>query len=267
MGCLANWREPGGFAELIDSVLNLSGQDGIGNGGEYFEEKDHKMGPNIKQCLHKVADGHFTAAVKVLGSSGVAPYNEDTIGILGVKHPYRPPPSMPTTMFSEAPVVIEVETVLKCIKSFPKGTSCGRDGLRAQHLLDALCEEGSVVAIDLLCAITLVVNLWLGGRCPLSLAEFVASAPLTPLLKPDGGIRPIAVGTIWRRLVSKVAMKGGGKDMAKYLIDFQFGVGVSGGAEAILHSANRVLNLHHRDGSLTMLTVDFSNSFNLVDMK
>jgi len=81
------------------------------------------------------------------------------------------------------------------------------------------------VARDLLCVITLVVNLWLGGRCPLSLAEFVASAPLTPLLKSHGEIRPIAVGTIWRRLVSKVAMKGVGKDMAKYLNDFQFGVG------------------------------------------
>ncbi|MCI63979.1 hypothetical protein A2U01_0085236, partial [Trifolium medium] len=64
------------------------------------------------------------------------------------------------------------------------------------------------VARDLLDAITSVVNLWLGGRYPKSLAEFVASEPLTPLLKPDGGIRPIAVGTIWRRLVSKVAMKG-----------------------------------------------------------
>jgi len=63
----------------------------------------------------------------------------------------------------------------------------------------------------------------------LSLAEFVASAPLTPLLKPDGGIYPIAVGTILRRLVSKVAMKGVGKDMAKYFNDFQFGVGVSSG--------------------------------------
>jgi len=30
--------------------------------------------------------------------------------------------------------------------------------------------------------------------------------------------------------------------MAKYLNEFQFGVGVSGGAEAILHSVNRVLS-------------------------
>ena len=99
----------------------------------------------------------------------------------------------------------------------------------------------------------------------MSLAEFVASAPLTPLLKPDGGIHPIVVGTIWRRLVSKVAMKGVGKDMTKYLNDFQFSVGVSGGAGAILHSVNRLLNLRHEDGSWTMLIVDFSNAFNLVD--
>ncbi|KAJ0856068.1 putative reverse transcriptase domain, DNA/RNA polymerase superfamily [Helianthus annuus] len=103
------------------------------------------------------------------------------------------------------------------------------------------------------------------GKCPSCLAEFVASAPLTPLLKPDNGIRPIAVGTIWRRLVSKVAMKGVGKEMTKYLNDFQFGVGVSGGAEAILHSVNRVLSERHTDGSLAMLTVDFSNAFNQVD--
>jgi len=50
-----------------------------------------------------------------------------------------------------------------------------------------------------------------------------------------------------------------------YSYDFQFGVGVSGGAETILHNVNRLLNLRHGDGSLTMLTVDFSNAFNLVD--
>lgn len=57
--------------------------------------------------------------------------------------------------------------------------------------------------------------------------EFVAFALLTPLLKPDKGIRPIAVGIIWRHLVSKLAMKGVGKEMAKHLNAFQFGLEVS----------------------------------------
>ncbi|GJU17267.1 putative reverse transcriptase domain-containing protein [Tanacetum coccineum] len=55
------------------------------------------------------------------------------------------------------------------------------------------------------------------------------------------------------------------KEMSKYLGDFQFGVGVPSGAEAVLHGANRFLNKFHSDGSLAMLTVDFSNAFNLVD--
>ncbi|GKA49601.1 RNA-directed DNA polymerase, eukaryota, reverse transcriptase zinc-binding domain protein [Tanacetum coccineum] len=37
------------------------------------------------------------------------------------------------------------------------------------------------------------------------LGEYIASAPLTSLVKPGGGIRPIAVGTVWRRLASKVS--------------------------------------------------------------
>jgi len=262
---LVTWGKEDGLAILVNNIFDISGTSPRRQGGGDILQEDNMGSSSVRQCLRKVADGHFTAAVKVLCSSGVAPFSGATMKALEAKHPFMPPPAMPTAMFSEPPMVTSIDTVLGCIKSFPKGTSCGRDGLRAQHFLDALCGEGSVIATDLLHAITAVVNLWLGGRCPPSLAEFVASAPLTPLLKPDNGIRPIAVGTIWRRLVSKVAMKGVGKEMTNYLNDFQFGVGVSGGAEAVLHSANRVLNACHSDGSLAMLTVDFSNAFNLVD--
>jgi hypothetical protein len=138
---LATWREPDGLAKLVDSVLGSQGS--LGYERDNIEEENNKLNTNVKQCLRKVADGHFTAAVKVLGSSGVAPYNEDTMRVLEEKHPYRPPPSTPTTMFAEAPLVAAVDTVLKCVQSFPIGTSCGRDGLCAQHLLDAMCGEGS----------------------------------------------------------------------------------------------------------------------------
>ncbi|GKC77653.1 putative reverse transcriptase domain-containing protein [Tanacetum coccineum] len=223
---------------LVKSILDGFALASFGQGGGNFLEEGATGNTNIKQCLRKVADRHFTAAVKVLSSSGVAPYCDDTIKALEAKHPYKPPPSMPSITFSEPPLVAEIDSVFSCIKSFPKGTLCGRDGLRAQHILDALCGEGSATATDLLKVITSVVNFWLAGRCPHILAEFVASAPLTPLLKPDNGIRPIAVGTIWRRLVSKVAMKGESKEMS---------------------------NEYHNDGSLAMLTVDLSNAFNLVD--
>ncbi|GKA53481.1 hypothetical protein Tco_0746796 [Tanacetum coccineum] len=160
----------------------------FGQGGGDFLEEGATGNTNIKQCLRKVADGHFTATVKVLSSSSVALYCDDTIKALKAKHPYKPPPSMPSITFSEPPLVAEIDSVFSCIKSFPKSTSCGRDGLRAQHILDALCGEGYATATDLLKVITSVVNLWLAGRCPPILAEFVAFAPLMPLLKPDSEI-------------------------------------------------------------------------------
>ena len=255
---LATWKDGSGFADLVPSLFQGLGG---GDGGKRSSEGNS----NIKQCLRKVGDGHFTAAIKVLCSSGVAPLEDSTMKALIDKHPVVPPPSLPSGTFTQPALTVDAECVIGCVKSFPKGTSCGRDGLRAQHLLDALSGEGTATSSGLIGAITEVVNLWLGGFCPKALAEFIASAPLTPLLKPDNGIRPIAVGAIWRRLVSKVAMKKVGKEMVKYLGDHQFGVGTPNGAEAVLHSANRFLNCFHSDGSLAMLTVDFSNAFNLVD--
>ncbi|GKF31099.1 hypothetical protein Tco_0100897, partial [Tanacetum coccineum] len=113
----------------------------------------------------------FYAAVKVLCSSGVAPFGTDTLAALLAKHPILPPPVMPGSLPSEPPFVVNVDNVLGCIQSFPKGTSCGRDRLRAQHILDALCGEGSTIVVGLLKTISVVVNLLLEGRCPKVLTE------------------------------------------------------------------------------------------------
>ncbi|GJS87973.1 hypothetical protein Tco_0770609 [Tanacetum coccineum] len=94
--------------------------------------------------------------------------------------------------------------VLDMIKSFPRGTSCGRDGLRAQHLIDYLSGAAVAISDEVIASITQVVNLFLDGKCLKMLGEYIASALLTPLVKPGGGIHPIAVDIVWRRLVSKI---------------------------------------------------------------
>ncbi|KAJ0482044.1 hypothetical protein HanRHA438_Chr13g0607711 [Helianthus annuus] len=173
---LAMWKEGSGFEVLVNSLLADSGE-GVVRGGEAHREIAEEVNPNIKQCLRKVSDGHFTAAVKVLCSSGVAPRGESTMQALIDKHPFAPPPNLPSAPLSQHALSVDEDCVHRCVKSFPKGTSCGRDGLRAQHLLDALSGEGSATASGLLTAITKVVNLWLGGLCPKVLADFVALAP------------------------------------------------------------------------------------------
>ncbi|GJX35278.1 hypothetical protein Tco_0246835 [Tanacetum coccineum] len=129
------------------------------------------------------------------------------------------------------------------------------------------CLSGAAIAIsdELISSITQVVNLFLNGNCPKILGEYIVSAPLTPLVKPGGGIRLIVVGTVWRPLVSKVSVILIGHSLDGYLDDLQFGVGVSGGGDAILHAVNRLIEGRGDDVGLSMLLVDFKNSFNLVD--
>lgn len=122
---------------------------------------------NLVQCKRKLGDGHFTAAIKVLTSSGIAPSTPDTLHELEAKHPYAPPPSPSSSPLGEDVLSVHKDLVLNIIRSFPKGTSCGRDGLRAQHLMDILGGAASVVADELLGSITGVVNLFLSGKCPI----------------------------------------------------------------------------------------------------
>ncbi|GJV20777.1 hypothetical protein Tco_1369797 [Tanacetum coccineum] len=216
---------------------------------------------NIKQCKRKICDGHYTMAVRVLSSFGVATYSDATLEDLKTKHPFKHAPTSPTTPIDHHHLIASPAVVLDRIKSFSLGMSCGRDGLCAQHLMD--CLSGAVVAISdgLVSSITQVVNLFLDGKCSKMLGEYIASAPLTPLVKPTGGIHPIAVGTVWMRLVSKV-----GAIMLGHSLDgLQFGVEVSGGGEALLHAVNRLIEGRGDEVGLSMLLVDFKNAFNLVD--
>nr|GEU30353.1 hypothetical protein [Tanacetum cinerariifolium] len=70
------------------------------------------------------------------------------------KHPHVSPPGLSySPLYKDAPFVHK-DLVLNRIHSFPKGTSCGRDGLRAQHLKDILGGAASAVYDDLLGSIT-----------------------------------------------------------------------------------------------------------------
>ncbi|GKA89211.1 hypothetical protein Tco_0811023 [Tanacetum coccineum] len=72
-----------------------------------------------------------------------APYCDDTIKALEAKNPYKSPSYMPSITFYEPPLVAETDNIFGCIKSFPKCTSCGRDGLRATQILCINVERGS----------------------------------------------------------------------------------------------------------------------------
>ncbi|GJX35268.1 hypothetical protein Tco_0246825, partial [Tanacetum coccineum] len=211
--------------QLVRKTLVESSSAMLDVDGEHLELGER----NIKQCKRKICDGYYTTVVRVLSSYDVAPYCDATLEDLKTKHPFKHAPSLPSTSIDNHHLIASPTMVLDKIKSFPRGTSYGRDGLRAQHIMDSLSR--AIVAIS-------------------------DDAPLTPMVKPGGGIHPIAVGTIWRRLVSKVGAVMIGNSLDGYLDCLQFGVGVSKGGEARLHAVNRLIEGRVDDVGHSMLLDD-----------
>jgi hypothetical protein len=107
------------------------------------------------------------------------------------------------------------------------------------------------------------------GVCdPTVSAQLYVSGNLIPLLKKDAdvrNIRPIVVGEVFRRLVSKLCTKQVAKDASTFLQPLQFGVGIPNGIEAILHAFNKLIRGESLDPTLVLLLIDFINAFNMIN--
>ena len=80
------------------------------------------------------------------------------------------------------------------------------------------------------------------GQLPAWSAQFVCAARLVPFTKKQGGIRPVAVGEVLRRLCGKILLGGQTESFASALCPIQMGVGVKGATEAIARRLQRELD-------------------------
>ena len=150
------------------------------------------------------------------------------------------------------------DAVRKTLQSFPNSSAAGPDGLRPQHLKDLVV--GAADDNPLLVAIVDLVNLLLEGKTPLPVRGALLGATLLAIAKKRGGIRPIAVGYVWRRLAAKVASNHVKIACSSLLAPRQLGFGVSEGAEAAVRAARRFLDNIQQDQ--LFLKIDFRNAFN-----
>ena len=111
-----------------------------------------------------------------------------------------------------------------------------------------------------------MVNLLCAGRAPPTILPYLCGATLLACNKKNGGLRPIAVGEVLRRLTSKCVSRAVHTDATEVLSPLQVGVGIPVGCESIVHS---VVNLQEDFSippeSRCALLVDFSNAFNSVN--
>ena len=138
------------------------------------------------------------------------------------------------------PLQVGTQDVHEAVRGFKPGSAPGPSGLRGEHLKEAGGRANARGAATL-GQLTRLVNLMAAGRMPEAVAPYFCGANLFAAKKKDGGLRPVAVGETLRRLVAKCLAFKVAEEAAAFLTPLQFGVGVQGGCEAIVHAARETL--------------------------
>ena len=148
------------------------------------------------------------------------------------------------------------------IKSFRRGTAAGPSGLRAQHLQDAI---RSAHADEVIVHLTRVVGHLSRGDAPIDVSPCLAGATLVALAKPEGGLRPIAIGETLRRLVAKCLCEVAKESSQDLSWPLQEGVSIPGGSESAIHVVRQWWERNSDAGYKGIFFADFANAFNSVD--
>jgi hypothetical protein len=146
--------------------------------------------------------------------------------------------------------------------SFPNGSSAGLDGIRPQHLKDLIGKSSCDAGQRLLSEITRLCNFMFSGKIISNFTPFIYGASLCALSKKDGGIRPIAIGSTFRRLASKLGCYYLSGEISNYLKPKQLGFGTRSGCEAAVHSVRSYLTNYSAE---VFLKIDVKNAFNSVE--
>ena len=228
-----------------------------------------ETGENMSRRISsKCADGDIKAALRILTSDDtvIAPSADVALQLLE-KHPAAPEdenlPAHSTVDEGLAPTV-DSELTSTSLRTMSSGTSGGLDGIRPLHLQQLTSQGTSEAGHHLLTSLTRLLNVIIRGKVPDFARNAIFGASLCALRKKDGGVRPIAVGSAYRRLAGRILAHQAASRLSPELSPIQLGVGVPHGCEAAVHAVREYITglSESRDTSLVLVKVDIKNAFN-----
>ena len=207
-----------------------------------------------------VADGRLSAACASLLSDALSEANEENLAKLLEKHPSQDIPTDAPSPNGLEQLRVSPDTVLKMLRAFPKGSAAGPSGSTATHILHAVQVNNQNLPLDIL---TDFVNFLASGFALPEVQPFLAGAYLIGLSKKDGGIRPIAIGDIYRRLTGKCLSFLVKAEANHFFLPTQC-VCASGGGEAVIHAWRLLMEEFKNNPEFIGMKIDFINAFNTV---
>ena len=172
-------------------------------------------------ACRKTRLGEVSRARHCLTGSPLAPGTEDTWQELQSKRPQRISRELPQWVREfnpDTPLALDRDAFLRSLKTAPRGSSPGPGGCTYEHL-KVLMDDQETLELLFEAATSLAQ-----AKVPASVAVVLTAAHLTALSKRDGGVRGIATGCSFRRLVARTLAKQFAEDFEQECSPFQYRV-------------------------------------------
>jgi hypothetical protein len=146
-----------------------------------------------RAALRLVRCGELSRAAKLLTSPGLAPASPEVASKLAAKHPARVK-EIPNQANLPLPEPIDLSSLLffTTISKLPRGLGSGPSGWKFEHFRALVSKSTSAEMFFSVC------NLVAKGSMPDVAAKLLSAARLIAIPKPNGDVRPIAVGECLR---------------------------------------------------------------------
>jgi hypothetical protein len=178
--------------------------------GQFFTNAgEHDLPESVKLRVDKLMDrGLFGKAMAALSQAKLAQVSEENLQMLREKHPraYGSPLAEVLVHPQPAPPEMTINILRKALQSFARGCAPGPSGMTADllRILSALPASGERLMQSLLTMCNKCISGNVGASHEHATAFFAAK--LIALEKSDGGLRPVAMGEVLRRLTAKTLM-------------------------------------------------------------
>ena len=155
----------------------------------------------------------------------------------------------------ESPFDLDFDRFISNIRREKRGAAPGPSGMTTEHLHPLLENDASLVALFR------VAVFFSRGQVPPNALEGLKLGRITTLEKPDGGVRGIVVGDVFRRIVARTIAQQIGDQVEKATAPYQFALKTRAGCECVSHTLRTLAEM---DEATTILSVDGVGAFDLI---
>ena len=204
--------------ERLEAPVVITGQPK--NRNQPWNQQTSDTDPTAARAQKLLEKGFLRRAARALSEpASLAPSSVETFAQLKTKHPVGEPSPFASSANPRVGPLPTANDVNSALQSFARDTAPGISGWNMPLLMEAATRPGVMQMLVLLCRMFQLGTL--PGKQLLLVSRLIA------LDKPEGGVRPIAVGELVYRLMAKVALS---KSFApRQLAPFQLGVKSAGG--------------------------------------